>query len=57
MQTQGYEIRIYDVCLEYYRLVDKFYFWLYRELKKHHQKDLEERKKWTISHKHYKNIQ
>ena len=45
MQTQGYEIRIYDVCLEYYRLVDKFYFWLYRELKKHHQKDLEERKK------------
>lgn len=45
MQTQGNEIRIYDVCLEYYRLVDKFYFWLYRELKKHHQKDLEERKK------------
>lgn len=45
MQTQGNEIRIYDVCLEYYRLVDQFYFWLYKELKKHHQKDLEERNK------------
>lgn len=45
MKTQGNEIRIYDVCLEYYKLVDQFYFWLYRELKKHHQKDFEERNK------------
>lgn len=43
MKAQGNEIRIYDVCLEYYKLIDQFYYWLYKALKEYHQKDFEER--------------
>lgn len=45
IEESGQEINLNKVFAEYYKLIDTFYMWLYRELQIYHEKDFEEREK------------